>query len=206
MNVLLLNGSPHRHGCTAVALDEVAKTLAECGVESETMWIGAKPVRGCIACGGCRGKGRCVFDDDPANLLIEKMAQADGLVVGSPVYYASANGSLVSLLDRAFYACGGFAGKPAAAVASARRAGTTATLDELNKYFTICGMPVVSSTYWNLIHGNTAEEARRDAEGLQTMRNLARNMAWLLRCIEAGAQAGAVFPQQEGGIRTNFIR
>lgn len=206
MKVLLLNGSPHQQGCTAVALAEIAKTLDACGVESETLWIGKEPLRGCIACGGCRGKGRCVFDGDPANLFIEKMSGADGLVVGSPVYYASANGSLISLLDRAFYASGGFAGKPAAAVASARRAGTTATLDELNKYFTICGMPVVSSTYWNMIHGNTAEEARRDQEGLQTMRNLARNMAWLLRCIKAGAQAGAVFPQQEGGIRTNFIR
>ena len=152
-----------------------------------------------------QGKGRCVFDDDPANLLIEKMEQADGLVVGSPVYYASANGSLVSLLDRAFYACGGFAGKPAAAVASARRAGTTATLDELNKSHHLRHAGGVL----HLLEHDPRQHRRGGApgcRGLQTMRNLARNMAWLLRCIEAGAQASAVFPQQEGGIRTNFIR
>lgn len=206
MKVLLINGSPNEHGCTDLALREVARTLEDCGVQTELLWIGKGPIRGCVACGGCRDKGRCVFDDDPVNRAIERMQQADGLVVGSPVYYASANGSVVSLLDRMFYATGGFPGKPAAAVVSARRAGTTASLDELNKYFTICGMPVVSSGYWNMIHGNTPEEAAQDAEGLQIMRNLGRNMAWLLRCIEAGRENGVKFPKQERDYRTNFIR
>ena len=206
MKVLLINGSPNEHGCTDLALREVACTLEDCGVQTELLWIGKGPIRGCVACGGCRNKGRCVFDDDPVNRAIEKMQQADGLVVGSPVYYASANGSVVSLLDRMFYATGGFPGKPAAAVVSARRAGTTASLDELNKYFTICGMPVVSSGYWNMIHGNNPDEAAQDAEGLQIMRNLGRNMAWLLRCIEAGREQGVVFPRQERDYRTNFIR
>ncbi len=206
MKVLLINGSPNEHGCTDLTLREVARTLEDCGVQTELLWIGKGPVRGCIACGGCRDKGRCVFDGDPVNRAIERMRQADGLVVGSPVYYASANGSVVSLLDRMFYATGGFPGKPAAAVVSARRAGTTASLDELNKYFTICGMPVVSSGYWNMIHGNNPDEAAQDAEGLQIMRNLGRNMAWLLRCIQAGREQGVVFPRQERDYRTNFIR
>ena len=206
MKVLLINGSPNEHGCTDLALREVARTLEDCGVQTELLWIGKGPIRGCVACGGCRDKGRCVFDNDPVNRAIERMRQADGLVVGSPVYYASANGSVVSLLDRMFYATGGFPGKPAAAVVSARRAGTTASLDELNKYFTICGMPVVSSGYWNMIHGNTPAEAAQDAEGLQIMRNLGRNMAWLLRCIQAGREQDIVFPRQERDYRTNFIR
>lgn len=206
MKVLLINGSPNEHGCTDLALREVARTLEDCDVQTELLWIGKGPVRGCVACGGCRDKGRCVFDDDPVNRAIERMQQADGLVVGSPVYYASANGSVVSLLDRMFYATGGFPGKPAAAVVSARRAGTTASLDELNKYFTICGMPVVSSGYWNMIHGNNPDEAAQDAEGLQIMRNLGRNMAWLLRCIQAGREQDIVFPKQERDYRTNFIR
>ena len=206
MKVLLINGSPNEHGCTDLALREVARTLEDCGVQTELLWIGKGPIRGCVACGGCRDKGCCVFDDDPVNRAIERMQQADGLVVGSPVYYASANGSVVILLDRMFYANGGFPGKPAAAVVSARRAGTTASLDELNKYFTICGMPVVSSGYWNMIHGNNPDEAAQDAEGLQIMRNLGRNMAWLLRCIQAGRENGVKFPKQERDYRTNFIR
>ena len=207
MKVLLLNGSPHPHGCTFTALSEVAKTLEESGVETEILQIGAKPVRGCIACGGCAGKGRCVFGDDIVNTLIEKMEQADGFIVGSPVYYASANGAVECILDRAFYAGGkAFVHKPAAAVASARRAGTTATLDELTKYFTISQMPVVSSTYWPMVHGNKPEDVAKDEEGLQVMRNLGRNMAWLLKCIEAGKQAGVQVPEAERQYRTNFIR
>ena len=207
MKVLLLNGSPHPHGCTFTALSEVAKTLEENGVETEILQIGAKPVRGCIACGGCAGKGRCVFGDDIVNTLIEKMEQADGFIVGSPVYYASANGAVECILDRAFYAGGkAFVHKPAAAVASARRAGTTATLDELTKYFTISQMPVVSSTYWPMVHGGKAEDVAKDEEGLQIMRNLGRNMAWLLKCIEAGRQAGVQVPEAERQYRTNFIR
>ncbi|HIV19104.1 MAG TPA: flavodoxin family protein [Candidatus Merdivicinus intestinigallinarum] len=207
MKVLLLNGSPHPHGCTFTALSEVAKTLEENGVETEILQLGNKPVRGCIACGGCAGKGRCVFGDDIVNTLIEKMEQADGFIVGSPVYYASANGAVECILDRAFYAGGkAFVHKPAAAVASARRAGTTATLDELTKYFTISQMPVVSSTYWPMVHGGKAEDVAKDEEGLQIMRNLGRNMAWLLKCIEAGRQAGVQVPEAERQYRTNFIR
>ena len=207
MKVLRLNGSPHPHGCTFTALSEVAKTLEENGVKAEILQIGAKPVRGCIACGGCAGKGRCAFGDDIVNTLIEKMEQADGFIVGSPVYYASANGAVECILDRAFYAGGkAFVHKPAAAVASARRAGTTATLDELTKYFTISQMPVVSSTYWPMVHGNKPEDVAKDEEGLQVMRNLGRNMAWLLKCIEAGKQAGVQIPEAERQYRTNFIR
>lgn len=203
MKVLLLNGSPHAEGCTYTALSEVAKALTENGVEAEIVQIGKKPVRGCIACGGCAGKGKCVFSDDGVNEFIEKMKGADGLVVGSPVYYASANGTVECFLDRAFYAGGSaFVHKPAAAVASARRAGTTATLDELLKYFTISQMPVVSSTYWSQIYGGAPGDASHDAEGLQTARNLARNMAWLLKCIAAGPEP----PEAETAARTNFIR
>ena len=176
-------------------------------MEAEILQIGAEPVRGCIACGGCAGKGRCAFGDDIVNTLIEKMEQADGFIVGSPVYYASANGAVECILDRAFYAGGkAFVHKPAAAVASARRAGTTATLDELTKYFTISQMPVVSSTYWPMVHGNKPEDVAKDEEGLQVMRNLGRNMAWLLKCIEAGKQAGVQVPEAERQYRTNFIR
>ena len=207
MKVLLLNGSPDPHGCTFMGLSEVAKTLEENGVETEILQLGNKPVRGCIACGGCAGKGRCVFGDDIVNTLIEKMEQADGFIVGSPVYYASANGAVECILDRAFYAGGkAFVHKPAAAVASARRAGTTATLDELTKYFTISQMPVVSSTYWPMVHGGKAEDVAKDEEGLQIMRNLGRNMAWLLKCIEAGRQAGVQVPEAERQYHTNFIR
>ena len=207
MKVLLLNGSPHPHGCTFTALSEVAKTLEENGVKAEILQIGAKPVRGCIACGGCAGKGRCAFGDDIVNTLIEKMEQADGFIVGSPVYYASANGAVECILDRAFYAGGkAFVHKPAAAVASARRAGTTATLDELTKYFTISQMPVVSSTYWPMVHGNKPEDVAKDEEGLQVMRNLGRNMAWLLKCIEAGKQAGVQVPEAVRQSRPNFFR
>lgn len=208
MKVLLFNGSPHKAGCTYTALAEVAKTLQEAGVETEILQIGSKAFRGCIACGGCSGKGACVFGrDDGLNEIIEKCKTADGFVFGSPVYYASANGTLISFMDRLFYAgAGALAHKPAAAVASARRAGTTVTLDELNKYFTISQMPVVSSTYWNMVHGGKAEDVAQDEEGLQTMRNLGRNMAWLLKCIEAGKAAGVEAPTAERGYRTNFIR
>lgn len=207
MKVLLLNGSPHAEGCTYTALSEVAKALTENGVEAEIVQIGKNPVRGCVACGGCAGKGKCVFSDDGVNEFIEKMKGADGLVVGSPVYYASANGTVECFLDRAFYAGGSaFVHKPAAAVASARRAGTTATLDELLKYFTISQMPVVSSTYWPMVHGSKAEDVAKDEEGLQVMRNLGRNMAYLLKCMEAGKAAGILPPEAERGARTNFIR
>lgn len=206
MNVLLLNGSPHEQGCTYTALAEVAGVLQEEGIETELVHIGNMAVHGCIGCRKCAETGRCVFKGDPVNAVLDKMEHIDGLIIGSPVYYASANGSLYSFLDRLFYAGRNFSHKPAAAVASARRAGTTATLDTLNKYFTISQMPVVSSQYWNMVHGNTPEEVKQDEEGLQIMRMLGRNMAWLLRCIEAGKGAGIQIPSGEAKIRTNYIR
>ena len=206
MKVLLINGSPNEKGCTYTALSEVAATLNENGVETEIASIGKQPIRGCIGCGGCAGKRRCVFGDDIVNSMIEKMEQADGLIIGSAVYFASPNGNLMSMLDRFFYAGGCFAHKPAAAVASARRAGTTVTLDDMNKYFGIRQMPVVSSTYWNMVHGSKPEDVKKDEEGLQTMRNLGRNMAWLLKCIAAGKENGVEPPMSENTNRTNFIR
>lgn len=204
MKVILLNGSPHKEGCTDTALREVESSLIANGIETERIWIGGS-AWGCTACGACKKTGRCVVDD-AVNEVLEKMETSDGLIVGSPVYYASPNGSLVSFLDRLFYAGNCFAYKPAAAIASARRAGTTATLDMLNKYFTISNMMVVSSQYWNMVHGNSPQEVRQDQEGLQIMRTLGANMAWLLKCIEAGKAAGVALPKQEEKIRTNFIR
>lgn len=207
MKVLLINGSPHKNGCTYTALTEVAKPLNEMGIETEIVHIGTKPVRGCIGCGGCSGKGKCVFDDDITNEVIQKAAEADGFIVGSPVYYASPNGTLISLLDRAFYAGKtNFTHKPAAAIVSARRAGTTASLEVINKYFTITEMPLVSSSYWNMVHGSKPEDVMQDAEGLQIMRNLGRNMGWMIKCIEAGKEKGIELPQNEYTNRTNFIR
>jgi len=207
MKVLLLNGSPHKEGCTNRALLEVAGSLKAEGINTELVHLGNKAIHGCIACGTCMKKGACVFEDDPVNEFIEKMKQADGLIVGSPVYYASANGTLFSFLDRLFYAGGkNFAHKPGAAIASARRAGTTATLDALNKYFTIAQMPLVSSSYWNMVHGRTPEDVEQDLEGLYTMRTLGKNMAWLLKCIEAGKAAGISLPNKEEKVWTNFIR
>ena len=204
MKVILLNGSPHKEGCTDTALRAVEGSLMENGIETERIWIGGS-AWGCTACGACKKTGRCVVDD-AVNEVLEKMETADGLVVGSPVYYASPNGSLVSFLDRLFYAGSCFAYKPAAAIASARRAGTTATIDMLNKYFTISNMMVVSSQYWNMVHGNSPKEVKQDLEGLQTMRTLGANMAWLLQCIEAGKAAGVALPKPEEKIKTNFIR
>ena len=209
MKVLMINGSPHEHGCTYPALKTVADALAECGVDSEIVQLGKEPLRDCVGCGACKRsrEGRCVYDDDVVNQILEKADEADGFVFGSPVYYAHPNGRLFSALDRAFYAGGRyFRGKPGAAVASARRAGTTATLDAIQKYFTITEMPIVSSNYWNMVHGNTPEEVLQDAEGLQVMRTLGRNMAWLLQCIHAAKEAGVQPPVREKKIQTNFIR
>lgn len=208
MKVLMINGSPKPAGTTFRALSEIAAELNRQGVETEIVQTGKEPVRDCMGCGACRKLGKCAFGDgDGINELIEKAAKADGFVFGTPVYYAHPSGQVLSVLDRAFYAGkSAFAHKPGAAVACARRAGTTASLDAMNKYFTISEMPVVSSTYWNMTHGNSAEETEQDAEGLQTLRNLARNMAWLLRCIEAGKKAGVTVPESETGAKTNFIR
>lgn len=206
MKVLLVNGSPHKEGCTHIALQEVAKTLNEAGIETEIYWIGNRPISGCIACGQCIGTGKCCIDDT-VNPFIEKAREADAYVFGSPVHYAAASGAITSFLDRAFYGKSSiYALKPAAAVVSCRRGGASAAFDQLNKYFTISQMLVVGSQYWNQIHGNTPEEALQDAEGLQTMRTLGRNMAWLLRCIEQGQQAGITPPEKESPLRTNFIR
>lgn len=206
MKVLMLNGSCNPKGCTYTALTEVGKTLTAAGIDYEIVQLGGDPVRDCIGCNQCSKNG-CVFTDDGVNDFIAKARQADGFVFGTPVYYAHPSGRVLSFLDRVFYAGGSaFAGKPGAAVASARRAGTTASVDVLNKYFTIAQMPVVSSTYWNMVHGNTPEEVLQDAEGMQTMRNLARNLLWLVQCIQAGQAAGLQPPQAERDHRTNFIR
>jgi len=206
MKVLLLNGSPHEMGCTYTALAEIAKTLQADGVESDILWLGTGPTAGCTACGACRELGKCAHDD-AVNLAAEKMAGCDGLIVGSPVHYAAASGQITCALDRLFYSAGGAMRlKPAAAIVSARRAGTTAALDQLNKYFTISQMPVVSSRYWNMVHGSCPEDVLQDEEGMAVMRTLAHNMAWLLRCIEAGRAAGVPSPAVEPPARTNFIR
>lgn len=206
-NVLLINGSSNLHGCTFTALSEVADALEKQDIRTEIIQLGKEPIRDCIGCGACGKLDRCVFDDDLVNEVHEKAKQADGFVFGTPVYYAHPSGRILSFLDRLFYSGGGaFAFKPGAAVASARRAGTTASLDVLNKYFTIARMPVVSSSYWNMVHGNTPEEVRQDLEGLQIMRGVGTNMAWMIRCIEAGKAAGIGYPQTEEKVRTNFIR
>lgn len=204
MKVLLINGSPRKKGNTNLALEEVAKALESNGVETQIIGIGAKAVQGCIACNKCAELGRCTFQDDLYNKVREQLKDADGIIVGSPVYYAGPNGSLCALLDRLFYSSTELLEhKPAAAVAVCRRGGASATFDRLNKYFTISNMPVVSSQYWNIVHGLMPGEAAGDAEGLQTMRTLGKNMAWLLKSIKAGAQP---LPEEEAFIATNFIR
>lgn len=206
MKVMLLNGSPNAKGNTRTALEECAKELNGCGIETELVNIGAGAIPGCRACGACARLGKCVIDD-AVNEFRFKLEAADGLVVGTPVYYASPNGSLMSFLDRLFFTGSGtFRYKPAAAVAVARRAGTVSSFDVLNKYFTICEMPIVSSSYWNDAFGQDPGQAAGDAEGLQTMRNLGRNMAWLLKCIELGKASGVTPPDNEYDSFTNFIR
>jgi multimeric flavodoxin WrbA len=210
MKVLLVNGSPHKKGCTWTALTGVAKTLDEEGIKTEIFWIGIKPLAGCIACKTCAKKGRCMFDDT-VNEFIDIAKDADGFIFGSPVHYAAATGAMTSFMDRVFYTDlqsgrQTFALKPVAAVVSARRAGTTATFDQLNKYFTISEMPVISSRYWNMVHGAQPDDVKKDLEGLQTMRILARNMAFFLKCKEAGIKAGVHLPVREKPVFTNFIR
>ena len=206
MKVLLFNGSPRPNGCTYTALCEVASALQQDGIETELVQVGAKPVAGCIACGKCRGGNGCIFDDG-VNRLAERLDEFDGIVVGAPVYYAGPSGQSTAFLDRLFYSAGSkLTGKPGAAVVSCRRGGASAAFDRLNKYFSINSMPIVTSQYWNQVHGNTPDEVRRDEEGLQTMRTLGHNMAWLLRCIEAGKAAGITLPEREAPLRTNFIR
>lgn len=210
MKVLLVNGSPHQKGCTYTALSEIQTTLEQEGVESRFFWIGNKPISGCIACGTCEKTGRCAFNDTVMEFL-DLAASYDGFIFGSPVHYAGIAGNMGSFMDRVFFTdhCGKkdtFYLKPAAAVVSARRAGTTAALDEMNKYFLHAQMPVVPSRYWNMVHGGTPDDVRRDLEGMQIMRVLARNMAWFLKCKEAGEKQGIPLPIREQRISTNFIR
>lgn len=210
MKVLLVNGSPHAKGCTYTALCEIEKVLHEEGLETELLQLGAGPIRGCTDCGACfrSGSARCVFDDDCVNRALDLAETCDGFVFGSPVHYASAGGAITSLMDRMFY-CGSsvMRGKPAAAIVSARRAGTTAAIDQLNKYFTISGMPIVPSQYWPMVHGNKPEQVMQDEEGLQIMRHLARNLAWMMKSFALARDHGLLPPALETDRkRTNFIR
>jgi len=211
MKVLLVNGSPHKEGCTFTALTEAAKALNSEGIETEIFWIENKPIGGCIACRKCGKLGKCVFDD-VVNAFRQKAYDTDGFIFGTPVHYAAASGNMTAFMDRLFFSelCGNnnmaFRMKPAAAVMSARRAGTTATFGQMIKYFTIQEMPVVSSRYWNMVHGAKPEDVLQDEEGLFTMRELGKNMAYMLRCLEAGRKAGINPPELEAKPYTNFIR
>ena len=204
--VLLLNGSPHVNGCVARAFDELEKTFHECGIETERINIGNKDIRGCISCNYCSSHGKCVFND-LVNETAPKLAEADGLIVGTPTYYAGSNGQVLSFLDRLFYSSSQSVPKPmkvGAAVVSSRRAGSTSAFEEINKYFTIASKPIASSTYWNEVHGFTAEDVERDLEGLQTMRNLARNMAFLIKAIRLQKEESGIPPQERGAF-THFM-
>ena len=208
MKVLLINGSPRAKGCTYTALCEVEKELKNANIETEIFHVGTKPIGGCTACGGCSrtNAGKCVFYDDSVNIALEKAKGVDAFVFGSPVHYAAASGQITSFLDRFFYAGDGFQYKLGASIVSCRRGGATTAFEQLNKYFTISSMPIVSSQYWNVVHGNTPEEVKQDLEGMQTMRTLGKNMAWLLKSIQAGKEVGIKLPQKEPRAVTNFIR
>ncbi len=207
MKVLLVNGSPHEKGCTYTALAEVAKALNDCGVDTDFFWLGNGPIAGCRGCGGCRKAGKCVFGGDKVTEFTEICDQYDGFIFGSPVHYAAMSGAMTSFMDRVFYSAGSkLRSKPGAGVVSARRGGTTAALDQLQKYFYITGMPIPTSQYWPMVHGNTPDQVAEDLEGLQTMRILGENMAWLLKCIEAGRAAGINPPERQQKINTNFVR
>lgn len=205
MKVILINGSPNAKGCTYTALEEVSKTLKSEGIETEIIHVGHKDIRGCIGCRQCKTKGKCVFNDI-VNDIAPKFKECDGIVIGSPVYFASANGTLVSFIDRLFYSMtADKTMKVGAAVVSCRRGGNSATFDELNKYFTISQMPIASSQYWNMVHGNSPEEVKQDLEGLQTMRTLGKNMAFLIKSIQLGKKEFGL-PEKEEHKFTNFIR
>lgn len=211
MKVILVNGSPHKTGCTYTALTEIEKELNANDIDTEIFWVGTKPLSGCIACGTCVKTGKCAFDDS-VNEFVKLAEMADGFIFGSPVHYAAASGTITSFMDRVFYSasCAGkseiFRYKPASAVFSARRGGTTASYDQLNKYFGINEMPIISSCYWNGVHGTSPEEVAQDAEGLMIMRVLGRNMAYFLKCLKAGQEAGLPLPRRESPVKTNFIR
>ncbi len=206
MKVVLVNGSPHKEGCTFEALKHVALALEEQQIETEIFHLGVKPVSGCLGCGKCAETGYC-FIDDVVNTFIDKAKESDGFIFGTPVHFAAASGSITSFMDRAFYGRSGiYAFKPAATVVSCRRGGASAAFDQMNKYYTISSMPVVSSNYWNMVHGTSPEHVAQDEEGVQTMQILGKNMAWLLKCIEAGKSVGIDLPKTEPRIKTNFIR
>lgn len=206
MKVILVNGSPHKQGCTYTAITEIKKTLEKNGIETEEFWLGNKPTAGCIGCGNCLETGKC-FMDDKVNEFLEKVPEADGFIFGTPVHFASGSGMITSFMDRVFYGRRNlFKNKLAACVVSCRRGGATSTFDQINKYFAMNNMPIVTSQYWNMVHGSKPEDVLKDEEGLQTMRTLANNMSWLLKCIEAGKNAGIKEPKNEKIIQTNFIR
>ena len=207
MKVLLINGSPHKDGCTYTALKEVADTLNKHNIETEIIWLGTKPISGCIACNHCiKTNNRC-FIDDKVNGFLDEVENTDGFVFGTPVHFAGGSGALTSFLDRAFYGRGKlFAGKPCATVVSCRRGGATAAFDQINKYALMSNMYVVGSSYWNQIHGTNADEAKQDLEGMQTMRNLGENMAYLLKCLENAKEQKIPTPEIENKDKTNFIR
>lgn len=203
--VLMINGSPHQYGCTYTALKEISDTLNQEGIEVDIHWIGIKPISGCIACGKCK-TGKCVINDE-VNEILAKIDDYGALIIGSPVYYAGPSGQLCAFLDRLFYSSKGrMKNKLGAAVVSCRRGGASSSFDRLNKYFSISNMPIVSSQYWNQVHGNTPLEVKQDLEGLQTMRTLAKNIAWLMKCIELGNNNNLPYPELENKINTNFIR
>lgn len=212
MKVLMVNGSPHKNGCTRTALDVVAQTIEEAGIQTDFFWIGNKPIQECIGCFACHKKNECIFHDDAVNEFVRRASDYDGFIFGTPVYYAGPAGGMVSFMNRVFFSASNldphpFKFKPAAAVACARRTGTVSTLDVMNKYFLHGQMPIVPSRYWNEAYGNTPEEVKQDLEGMQVMRVLGRNMAWMLKLKEAGEKAGIRIPDQEPErIATNFIR
>lgn len=206
MKALLVNGSPNEYGCTYTALSEVEKTLHKYDIETEILYLGKKPIAGCIACMHCSKTGRCVFNDQ-VNQTLDKLEHYDAIILGSPVYYAGPSGQLTAFLDRLFFCSKSrMSGKLGASIVSCRRGGASSAFDQLNKYFTISNMPVVSSQYWNQVHGYTSEDVQKDEEGLQTMRTLGENMAWLLRSIDAGRKNGIAAPQYEPRMQTNFIK
>lgn len=205
MKVLLVNGSPHQYGCTYTALKEIADTLSKCNFESEIFWIGTEPIAGCIGCAACLKTGKC-FRNDIVNDFIEKASSVDAFVFGSPVHFASSSGALTSFMDRVFYGRRNlFEYKPACAIVSCRRGGATAAFDQINKYFSMNSMLIVTSQYWNQVHGTNPDEVKKDLEGMQTMRTLANNMAWLLNSIDIAKKAGLEYPKKEQPLKTNFI-
>ena len=205
MKVLLVNGSPHEKGCTYTGLQEVANALENNDIETDFLWLGIEPLAGCIGCNACLKTGKC-FRNDIVNDFLNKVPDIDGFVFGSPVHFASSSGALTSFMDRAFYGRRKlFENKPACCICSCRRGGASATFDQINKYFSMSNMPIVTSQYWNQVHGTNPDEVKRDLEGMQTMRTLGNNMAWLLKCIDIAKKSGLEYPKNEGVVKTNFI-